>query len=191
MKKMAHSIAISLFLAITLTQQSFATGTLSQREIGSLILAPLVLNADIHFGLDNQLHVKIGVASYADRENADIILAIYDSSGKSVSQTTYSDYKITQQTGGFDGAGYFKGDDGSRNEQNLLTITTSLSLARGNVSTARVFFKNKSACKLFGDTSTVCSAFSAYIANISSIGQANSLQAGDIRRIHIDSSTSY
>lgn len=161
---------------------------ISDREKASLVLAPLVVKADIHFGTDSRLNINVGVASYTDKDNAEITVRIVDSSKTTVWEKAYGSNQISQQTGGFTGAGRFDTID-----QNLLTVNDSTSLSNSNVAFARVFFKNKSACKLFGETDKACNPISAYIANISknNIGTANSLQPGEIRYISINPSLSY
>lgn len=164
-----------------------SSSNLSVREKASLVLAPLVVKADIHFGTDSRLNINVGVASYTDKDNAEITVRIVDSSKTTVLDKAYGSNQISQQTGSFTGAGRFD----NTTDQNLLTVNDSVSLSNSNVAFARVFFKNKSACKLFGETDKACNPISAYIANISNIGTANSLQSGEIRFISINPSLSY
>ncbi len=178
--------AYPCFYELPLPSSSSTATSLSEREKGSFVLAPLVVAADIHFGWDGRLGINVGVASYSDKENAEITIQLYNSSKSRVWGQTYYGGQISQQTGGFSGAGSFNGIN-----QNLLTINDVISLNRNDVAFARVFFKNKSACKLFGESSTTCAGFSAYLANMNNLGAANSLQPGDTRYISINSSTSY
>ena len=165
---------------------------LPERDKVSLTLAPLVIGADIKFDSNNDLGVRVELASYSDPVDAIIDVDLFNASKQLINSHTYTGSQIVAETQGFEGGGNFTIDDGSKINQYKLIIEDKISDLNSNeISYARVFFKNKSACKAFGEESTVCTKYSsALIANTNNLGSNNSLDAGETRFINIGSSYS-
>ncbi len=161
---------------------------LPERDKVSLTLAPLVIGADIKFDSNNDLGVRVELASYSDPVDAIIDVDLFNASKQLINSHTYTGSQIVAETQGFEGGGNFTIDDGSKINQYKLIIEDKISDLNSNeISYARVFFKNKSACKTFGEESTVCTKYSsALIANTNNLGDSNSLDAGETRFINID-----
>lgn len=163
---------------------------ISDREQGSFVLAPLVTQADIFVNTNGRLQFDVGVASYTNREHANILISFFDANHRQIWSRSYTGTALQQQTGGFPGAGHFTDSRGETIRQNLLSVrdTAPASVQIDNIAYARIYLRNSSACGVFGEESVACRNYSAFLANISDahLGSANSLIPGNPRHIIID-----